>query len=60
MIAFCDQEPADWGGTRRVTQEEIRATFREGRTAESIQQAKFASNIHRDGGLAWLSTITRL
>lgn len=60
MLAFCDQEPADWGGPRRVTQEEIRATFREGWTVESVQPAKFASKIHRDGGLAWLSTVTRL
>ncbi|MFQ5918569.1 MAG: class I SAM-dependent methyltransferase [Thermoplasmata archaeon] len=60
MLAFCEQEPADWGGPRRVTQEEIRATFREGWTVESIQPAKFESNIHPDGGLAWLSSVTRL
>ena len=60
MISFCDQEPADWGGPRRVTQEEIRAAFREGWKVESIQLAKFATNIHRDGGLAWLLSVTRL
>ncbi len=60
MLAFCEQEPADWGGPRRVTQEEIRATFREGWTVGSIQPAKFDSNIHPRGGLAWLSSVTRL
>ncbi|MFQ5985893.1 MAG: class I SAM-dependent methyltransferase [Thermoplasmata archaeon] len=60
MLAFCEQEPADWGGPRRVTQKEIRATFREGWTVESIQPARFDSNIHPDGGLAWLSSVTRL
>ncbi len=60
MLAFCDQEPADWGGPRRITQEEIRAAFREGWTVESIRPATFESNIHPDGGLAWLSSVTRL
>ncbi len=60
MLAFCDQEPADWGGPRRLTQEEIRATFRKGWTLESIQLAKFDSNIHPEGGLAWLSSVRRL
>ncbi len=60
MLAFCEQEPADWGGPRRVTQEEIRATFRKGWTVESIQPAKFDTNVHPDGGLAWLSSVTRL
>lgn len=60
MLAFCDQEPADWGGPRRISQEEIQATFLEGWAVESIQAAKFESNIHADGGLAWLSAVTRL
>ncbi|MDX1534126.1 MAG: class I SAM-dependent methyltransferase [Thermoplasmata archaeon] len=60
MLAFCDQEPSDWGGPRRLTQEEIRATFQEGWTVEAIRPAKFESNIHEDGGLAWLSEVNRL
>ncbi|MEE9592602.1 MAG: class I SAM-dependent methyltransferase [Thermoplasmata archaeon] len=60
VLVFSEQEPADWGGPRRISQEEIRATFRDGWTVESIQPAKFESNIHPNGGLAWLSAITRL
>jgi ubiquinone/menaquinone biosynthesis C-methylase UbiE len=59
MLVFSDQEPADWGGPRRISQEEIRATFRNGWAVESIQSAKFESNIHADGGHAWLASITR-
>jgi SAM-dependent methyltransferase len=60
MLVFSDQEPVDWGGPRRISQEEIRATFRDGWAVESIQPAKFESNIHADGGHAWLASITRL
>ena len=28
MLCFSDKEPKDWGGPRRVTQEEIRETFK--------------------------------
>lgn len=59
MLCFSEKEPADWGGPRRVTQAEIRTTFREGWTVERIREARFESNFHTDGGRAWLASITR-
>ena len=59
MLCFSDREPKDWGGPRRVSKEEIRETFREGWKVDWIRDARFESTFHRDGGLAWLSSITR-
>lgn len=58
MLVFSEEEP-DWGGPRRVTQEEIRATFTKGWQVESIQKASFESLFHETGGHAWLSVISR-
>ena len=58
MLCFSDKEPADWGGPRRVSQEEIRATFGEGWRVDWIREARFESSLHKDGGYAWLSSIT--
>lgn len=61
MLCFSDREPADWGGPRRVTKEEIRSAFSEGWRVESIRRAEFASIYHdRGGGKAWFSTIAKL
>ena len=58
MLCFSDKEPAGWGGPRRVSQEEIRATFRDGWKVDWIREARFESMFHKDGGYAWLSSIT--
>ena len=60
MIAFSEKEPGDWG-PRRVTQGEIRATFKDGWTVRSIEETHFAARLE-DGdnaASAWLSSITR-
>ncbi len=59
MLCFSDKEPAGWGGPRRVSKDEILATFRDGWKVESIREARFESLYHKDGGYAWLSSIRR-
>jgi ubiquinone/menaquinone biosynthesis C-methylase UbiE len=58
MLCFSDKEPAGWGGPRRVSEEEIRMTFRDGWRVDWIREARFESTFHSDGGYAWLSSIT--
>jgi SAM-dependent methyltransferase len=58
MLCFSDKEPAGWGGPRRVSQEEIRATFGNGWKVDWIREARFERMFHKDGGYAWLSSIT--
>ena len=60
MICFSDLEPGGWGGPRRVTQKEIRDSFSVGWKINYIKDARFETNIHSDGGRAWLSSITRM
>lgn len=60
MMCFSEREPADWGGPRRVSKEEIRATFAPPKfRVRSIEEARFATHHHVDGGLAYLSIIDR-
>ena len=58
MICYSDQQPGD-RGPRRVTQDEIRASFKVGWTVDSIQPGKFDRVYNPDGALMWLATITR-
>jgi ubiquinone/menaquinone biosynthesis C-methylase UbiE len=60
MLCFSQKEPAGWGGPRRVSEEEIRATFRDGWTVNWIREATFESMFHKDGGYAWLSSVTSI
>jgi SAM-dependent methyltransferase len=64
LLCFTDQQPGDWG-PRRVSQDEIRASFADGWRVEEIDAATFevtlapGSPAGGDGALAWLATITR-
>lgn len=58
MLCFSEKEPSEWGGPRRVSQQEIRATFRDGWKVDWIREARFESTFHKDGGFAWLSFVT--
>lgn len=60
MMCFSEKEPTDWGGPRRVTQQEIRETFANGWRVNYIREAKFETFFHQEGGMAWLSSISRL
>jgi len=59
MLCFSDKEPKDWGGPRRVTQKEIRDTFKHWRL-NYVSEARFESNFHEDGGMAWFSYLTKV
>jgi cyclopropane fatty-acyl-phospholipid synthase-like methyltransferase len=58
MMCVSDRQPGDWG-PRRVTQDEIRASFKAGWTVDSIEPGKFDLVTDNDGALMWLATITR-
>ena len=58
MLCFSNKEPTDWGGPRRVSEVEIRETFRDGWRVNFIREAKLSSAFNEDGGRAWLSSIT--
>ena len=52
MLCFSDRQPGDWG-PRRVTQDEIKASFRDGWQVDSIEASKIGINIDPNGALAW-------
>jgi cyclopropane fatty-acyl-phospholipid synthase-like methyltransferase len=58
MLCFSDQEPADWGGPRRVTEEEIREAFNRGWSINYVREARFSTTFNDEGGRAWLSSVT--
>ncbi len=58
MLCFSDRQPGDWG-PRRVTQDEIRASFSNGWQVDSIEAAKIDGNIDPNGALAWRASISR-
>lgn len=58
-MCFSEHETGP-GEPRRIMQAEIRTTFRRGWNINSIQEARFESNLHPDGAKAWLASITYL
>lgn len=60
MLCFSDREPADWGGPRRVSKDEILKTFKDGWKVDSIEPARFEASRLGSGGHAWLASLTRL
>ncbi len=59
MLCFSDRQPGDWG-PRRIRQEEIRDSFAEGWTMDSIQPAKIDITVDPHQAEAWLAVITRM
>jgi SAM-dependent methyltransferase len=57
LTCFSDRQPGDWG-PRRVTQAEIRTTFRERWRVNSIRPSAFETNV--GDAQAWLASISRL
>ena len=57
MLCFSDREPGDWG-PRRVTKDEIRATFSDDWRIDSIVEERFATRWGDDGARAWLASMT--
>jgi SAM-dependent methyltransferase len=58
MLCFSERQPGDWG-PRRVTEAEIRASFAEGWTVESVEPVTMDVNILPEGVAGWLSSIRR-
>jgi SAM-dependent methyltransferase len=61
MLVFSDREPTEWGGPRRIREDEIRAAFWNGWAIESLVPERFETNFHPGGsGHAWLAVIRRV
>jgi SAM-dependent methyltransferase len=58
VLAFSDREPGDWG-PRRVTEAELRASFADGWSVESIEPSVLEITISPDGAQAWSASFTR-
>jgi cyclopropane fatty-acyl-phospholipid synthase-like methyltransferase len=58
MLCFSELQPGDTG-PRRVTQDEIRASFASGWQVDSIKPAKLETTMGPDGVRGWLACITR-
>jgi cyclopropane fatty-acyl-phospholipid synthase-like methyltransferase len=58
MLCFSDRQPGE-AGPRRVSQDEIRASFADGWHVDSIEASTIETNWQDRSAQAWLSTITR-
>jgi cyclopropane fatty-acyl-phospholipid synthase-like methyltransferase len=58
MLCFSDRQPGDWG-PRRVTREEIKASFANGWQVDSIEPATIDITTDPNGIRAWLTALTR-
>jgi ubiquinone/menaquinone biosynthesis C-methylase UbiE len=58
MLCFSDRQPGDWG-PRRVTQQELAASFADGWHIDAIEAVTLDITISPDGAAAWLSSMTR-
>jgi pimeloyl-ACP methyl ester carboxylesterase/SAM-dependent methyltransferase len=59
MACFSDRQPGDWG-PRRVSEGEIRASFADGWSVDSIEPAEFEIRSGPPGAMGWLARITRV
>ena len=59
LLCFSDLQPGDWG-PRRVSRDEIRASFTEGWRVESIDAAVFDVRLDPGRALAWRAVVTRV
>lgn len=66
ILCFSDREPGDWG-PRRISERELRTTFTDGWSVETIEPARFEVNPDQEGidpsnndsVEAWLAVIRR-
>jgi cyclopropane fatty-acyl-phospholipid synthase-like methyltransferase len=58
MLCFSDRVPGT-SGPRRITEQEIRATFREGFRVESVAASRIDATFLTDGVPAWFAMIVR-
>ncbi len=58
MLCFSDRQAGQFG-PRRVTQNEIRASFHDGWRVDSIEPSRIEVTFDPDGVLGWLASLTR-
>ena len=58
VLCFSTKEPPSWGGPRRVSEIEIRQTFKRQWKVNYVKVSRFDSLFHEDGGQALLASIT--
>jgi SAM-dependent methyltransferase len=58
LLCFSDRQPGT-AGPRRMTRDEIRATFADGWTVDAVEPAEFEINVEDRTARAWLASITR-
>lgn len=58
MLCFSDREAGDWG-PRRIREEDIRSSFSDGWTVESIAPARIELTIEPGAAEGWLASIRR-
>jgi cyclopropane fatty-acyl-phospholipid synthase-like methyltransferase len=58
MLCFSELEPAGYG-PRRITEREIRESFRDGWSINYIRPAIFESRTRAEGSRAWFSSISK-
>jgi SAM-dependent methyltransferase len=59
ILCFSDREAGDWG-PRRVTERELRDTFRAGWEVEQIVPEQLETNLGPEGVEGWLATVRRV
>jgi ubiquinone/menaquinone biosynthesis C-methylase UbiE len=59
VLCFSEREPTDWGGPRRVTEPELRATFDDGWKVRWIRAAQFETTQPQVSGHAWMASFER-
>jgi cyclopropane fatty-acyl-phospholipid synthase-like methyltransferase len=60
MLCFSERQPGYWGRVRKVTREEITATFTEGWRIDSVEAATIDITTDPAGIRAWLAALTRI
>lgn len=58
LLCFSDHEPGE-AGPRRITREELRATFEPAWNVDRIRSVRLESHLHPEGARSWLATMTR-
>ena len=59
LLCFSDRQPGDWG-PRRVSEEDLRASFAEGWRLDSVERTVLSVTFTPEDIQAWLATITRV
>ncbi len=60
MLCFSEAQPGEWGRVRKVTRNEITASFANGWQVDSIEPATIDITTDPDGIRAWLVALTRI